>query len=192
MTSIAQRIANIFFWLGMALTALTIGGVCNYVLEAWTYRNYFESGAVFLGIVAIAIISAVWIAIQYLLTGKIYIIAPRIVAALAIAAAIVGGIMGHNEGVVQRESALRVKQEAERLEQKRGAEEFERMMAALEACKDKLDVFQTTRKDGDYQMAKDLYEIYAKCVLKNGWKVQEWDKSIFDSGMQKNFPYRVK
>jgi len=52
--------------------------------------------------------------------------------------------------------------------------------SAYRRCKEKYDVFETARKDGDYQLSMDLFEVYRGCMHTYGYEVGPWSKEIFE------------
>lgn len=171
MANLGTRISNVIFWLCIVATAgiLTVGAYV-FAEHLVVYKGAIDWAIPMLTLGAAAVVTAVWVIAQHLITGQIALMARGVVIAVMLAGVIGGGLFGHSEGVRRKASddAYYARIEAE----KRSAEMLEEatIKSAGHACAERYRVFRTAFEEND-KMALDLYTIYAKCMSERGVRV---------------------
>ena len=171
MANLGTRISNVIFWLCVVATAgILAAGAYLFSEHFVVHSGEIAWGIPLLTLGAAAVVTAVWVITQYLITGQIALMARGVVVAALLVGVIGGGLFGHSEGALRKASddAYYTRIEA----QKRSAAALEEatIKSAGHACAERYRVFRTSFEEND-KMALDLYTIYAKCMSEHGVRV---------------------
>jgi hypothetical protein len=188
MPTFAVRLSNVVFWVSIVATALLIGAVSFGVAESLTATpTRSSSPAIILGLISTIALNAFWVIIQYLITGTVKVLNKTIVSGLIVLAIVIGGIAGVSSELAAKANRERYAAEEARKAKTQSDKENAEINNAFKHCKDKFDFFLTTAIDKDYQLTKDLYEIYYKCMKENNYELNKWSNEVFEHPDVNNF-----